>query len=205
MPPTLGHRLRQSREARHLTPEDVAFKIKIPPARVRDLEEDSYTAFGSMTYARSFLKTYASFLGVDAGDVLLHLKSPPLGGTCDYKYLVTDLGPWVSPTGNDHQTMVPPRKTVPNARPLALVAMGCFFVLLASVGILVANGSFFKTRQEPAGPAREPVAEAQPRIQPDPVLTKPSGNAKPSFQAPPPPTEAVQKSDTPPPRAQIVE
>jgi cytoskeletal protein RodZ len=205
MPPTLGHRLRHAREARQLSPEDVAFKIKIPPARVRDLEEDSYTAFGSMTYARSFLKTYASYLGVDASDVLLHLKSPPLGGACDYKYLVTDLGPWVSPAGNDHQTMVPPRKTVPNARPLALVAMGCFFVLLASVGILVANGSFFKTRPEPAEPAREPVAATQPRLQADPLVAKPSSNAKPSFQAPPTQTEATPKSDSPPPRAQIVE
>jgi cytoskeleton protein RodZ len=96
MPPTLGQRLKHAREQRGLTLCDVAHKTRIPAARLQDLEDDKLNTFGGMTYARSFLRTYATLLDVDASEVLHQIKPPPLGGPRDYSYLVKSLGPWIS-------------------------------------------------------------------------------------------------------------
>ena len=68
---TIGQTLRAAREATGLNLLDVAHKTRIPANRLQQLEDDNYAAFGSMAYAKSFLKTYSRFLHVDASDVLL--------------------------------------------------------------------------------------------------------------------------------------
>lgn len=204
MPPTLGQRLKLAREARQLSPQDIAFQLKIPPARVKDLEEDSYTAFGSLTYARSFLKTYAAFLNVDAADVLEHIQSPPLGGAGDYRYLIADLGPWVDSSSESHQTMVAPRPSMISSRSLIVATILCSFVFLAGVGVLVANSSLFKTKPPLKDEASPPpqtdslrqVQEPTTVMHPDPGVSR---------QGTPPKALVVPDKNAPPPRAEIVQ
>src|ERR1700712_2785384 len=91
---TLGHRLRLARESKGLSLQDIAHQTRIPVPRLRDLEEDTYTTFGSLTYARTFLKDYSHLMGVDAHEVLEEMHAPPLGGAQDYRYLVQTYGTW---------------------------------------------------------------------------------------------------------------
>jgi cytoskeletal protein RodZ len=203
MPPTLGQRLKLAREARHLSHQDIAFQIKIPPARVKDLEEDSYTAFGSLTYARSFLKTYAAFLEVDASEILEHIQSPPLGGAGDYRYLTTDFGPWVDPDESSHQAMVPPRPSMRSSKSLVAAAVICSCILLAGVSVLIANSSLFKAKS----PTQDPVASASLGEKKSPAadVTVMSAETKALQVEVPPRAIVVPDKNAPPPRAEIVQ
>lgn len=201
MPPTLGQRLRHAREQRKLSAEDVAFQTKIPASHVRDLEDNAYTSFGSLTYARSFLKAYADFLRIDATDVLQHLQSPPLGGARDYRYLIEDYGQWVD-GGHSHQAMTPPQRPAFSTRPLVIAASISVFALVATVGVLVANASIFKPKPPPRDdhPSLIQKADTQPlsaRQVPDVIVEKPA--------VAPPKALVVPDKNTPPPRAEIVQ
>lgn len=92
---TLGQRLKSARESRCLSLLDVHHCTRIPVARVQQLEDDNYAAFGSMAYAKSFLKTYSQFLEVDAAEILENLPDPVAGGIEDYRYLTMSQGQWV--------------------------------------------------------------------------------------------------------------
>ena len=92
---TIGQTLRAAREARGLTLQDVAHETRIPANRILQLEGDNFAGFGSMAYAKSFLKSYSRYLGVDAREVADGLPVPVLGGPSDYRYLTETHGPWI--------------------------------------------------------------------------------------------------------------
>lgn len=91
----IGSRLRSAREQRGLSLQDAVHETRIPLQRLEWLEHDNYAAFGSLTYARAFLKIYSAFLQVDAAEMLDELPSSRLGGPRDYRYLTENFGPWV--------------------------------------------------------------------------------------------------------------
>jgi cytoskeletal protein RodZ len=62
---TIGEMLRAAREAKKLSVEQVTQETKISTQTVRALEQDDFGAFSSETYLKGFLRTYASFLGLD--------------------------------------------------------------------------------------------------------------------------------------------
>ena len=144
MPPTLGQRLKHAREARQLALMDVAHQTRIPVSRIKDLEDDNYTSFGSLTYAKSFLKAYSELLSVNADEVLSHLHTPTLGGSRDYRYLVEDHGLWIDDDSN-RPAMMPSRKSVRAPRSLLVAAGVSLFFLVAGVSILWANHYLQKT------------------------------------------------------------
>lgn len=90
-----GNQLRKAREERGLTLPDAAHETRIPAQRLQWLEQDNWAAFGSLTYARSFLKIYSQFLSINVEAVLEELPSSKLGGPGDYRYLTENHGPWV--------------------------------------------------------------------------------------------------------------
>ncbi|MDP2911595.1 MAG: DUF4115 domain-containing protein [Candidatus Omnitrophota bacterium] len=63
MPESLGCTLKKIRESRHLSTEDVSERSRIPKNTVSIIEEDRLAEIKSVFYAKSFVKTYASFLG----------------------------------------------------------------------------------------------------------------------------------------------
>ena len=93
----LGQKLKAAREKRGLSLLDASHATKIPVQRLHLLEQDNFAGFGSMTYARAFLKVYSHFLGVNAHEMLEELPEGVLGGTCDYRYLTDSHGHWVVP------------------------------------------------------------------------------------------------------------
>jgi cytoskeleton protein RodZ len=62
----LGETLREAREARALTLEEVAHETRIRVRYLRALEEDDFSLFPSSIHAKGFLRNYAQFLGMDA-------------------------------------------------------------------------------------------------------------------------------------------
>ena len=63
MPESLGRTLKKIRESRHLSTEEVSERSRIPKNTVSIIEEDRLAEIKSVFYAKSFVKTYASFLG----------------------------------------------------------------------------------------------------------------------------------------------
>jgi cytoskeletal protein RodZ len=65
MEASLGKTLRAAREASDITVDDAVYRGKLPRAVVHALEADDFGFFTSPLYARSFLKQYGEFVGVD--------------------------------------------------------------------------------------------------------------------------------------------
>jgi cytoskeletal protein RodZ len=61
----IGATLREARERRQLTYEQVEAEIKIRAKYLRALEEEEFDSLPSGTYVRGFLRAYASYLGLD--------------------------------------------------------------------------------------------------------------------------------------------
>lgn len=66
----IGQKLREARENRGITLEDVERETKIRRKYLQALEEEQFQILPGVVYAKAFLKTYASFLGLDASEVL---------------------------------------------------------------------------------------------------------------------------------------
>jgi len=86
---SVGRKLQQARLARKLEIEDVAERTKIRPDRIIDLEADEYSHFPNLTYAKSFLAKYASFLGLDIQEELDKFQISPTISMGDYQYLTS--------------------------------------------------------------------------------------------------------------------
>ena len=99
MPSPIGQKLKAAREQQGLSLLDAAHATRIPVQRLHFLEQDNYAGFGSMTYARAFLRQYSEFLGVNAHEMLSELPGGVLGGPRDYRYLTDTHGLWVAPRG----------------------------------------------------------------------------------------------------------
>jgi cytoskeleton protein RodZ len=76
MPETIGPKLRQAREGRDLTIEQVAGTTRIRPHYLQALERDDLSAIPSSAQARGFLRIYAAFLGLDPDQLVAELKPP---------------------------------------------------------------------------------------------------------------------------------
>ena len=61
-----GQQLTAAREARGMTADDVAKRLKIRAMFVEALEREDWRAVGEPVYARGFLKNYAKLVGLDS-------------------------------------------------------------------------------------------------------------------------------------------
>ena len=67
-------KLREAREAKKLSLEDVSLATKINSRILENLEAGQIEKLPSGLYARSFLKQYADFLGLDSRAMLQKLQ-----------------------------------------------------------------------------------------------------------------------------------
>lgn len=67
---SLGETLREARERQGLTLEGAEASTMIRKSYLKALEEEDYAALPHPTYVKGFLKTYATFLGLDPEKVL---------------------------------------------------------------------------------------------------------------------------------------
>jgi transcriptional regulator with XRE-family HTH domain len=76
MTDSVGARLRQKREERHLSLEQVSETTRIRAHYLKALESDDLSSIPSAAQARGFLRNYAEFLGLSVDD----LVPPPSEG-----------------------------------------------------------------------------------------------------------------------------
>jgi cytoskeletal protein RodZ len=84
---SVGKKLQQSRMSKQLSIEEAARVTRIRPDKLLDLEEDNYSNFPSMSYAKGFLLLYARFLGVDVREFAESIHAPNPVSSDDYEYL----------------------------------------------------------------------------------------------------------------------
>jgi len=73
--PTVAEQLRQAREAKHLTIEQVAEVTKIRTDHLRALEEGNFNVFSAPVYIRGFVRSLSTLLKLDVPRVMAALDA----------------------------------------------------------------------------------------------------------------------------------
>ena len=84
---TAGTKLRRARTQRHLSLQDAARATKIQIAQLQDLENDDYSNFANLAYARGFLVSYGRYLHLDTRPYMDAFSDANAFGLNDYQYL----------------------------------------------------------------------------------------------------------------------
>jgi cytoskeleton protein RodZ len=66
----IGTLLRDARESKKLTIQEVGREINMIPKFIDALEKEDYSLFPSETYTLGFLRSYSEFLGLDTDEVI---------------------------------------------------------------------------------------------------------------------------------------
>lgn len=77
---TVGQRLREAREAKGLSVEDIAAQTRIPTRHLNSLEAGDWDKLPAATYSIGFAKNYAGALGLDRSEIGEQLRAE-MGGT----------------------------------------------------------------------------------------------------------------------------
>ena len=88
---SIGNALRTARLQKKITVEEAARATRMRSDRILDLENDDYTKFAGLAYARSFLVLYAKFLEVDFSKFHT-MEVGNSAGVGDYQYLQNEKG-----------------------------------------------------------------------------------------------------------------
>lgn len=72
---SIGQVLREERERRKLSLDDVYEATKITTSNLSAIEEDRFDVFPNRVYARAFLRDYANYLGINSADLLMKYES----------------------------------------------------------------------------------------------------------------------------------
>ena len=72
---SIGSKLKDAREKKKLSIEDVNRKTKIHPSVLKAIEDDKFGQILNSAYIRSFLSKYASFLGLNTKVILQEYNS----------------------------------------------------------------------------------------------------------------------------------
>lgn len=83
----LGKKLQEARLARNLTIDEAARITKIRPARLQEIENEDFSEFSSLAYAKGFLLIYGKFLNVDVSPYLEAFETADSVTVDGYSYL----------------------------------------------------------------------------------------------------------------------
>src|ERR1044072_2987785 len=83
----LGKKLQEARLARGLTLDEAGRLTKIRPAQLKDIENEDFSQFASLAYAKGFLVIYAKFLEVDVTPYLEAFETSETLTVDGYSYL----------------------------------------------------------------------------------------------------------------------
>ena len=155
---SLGHRLREVRLQHGLTEEQVSNETCISLANIRSLETDDYAQFDSPVYAKSFVKTYGSFLNLNVSEILAKFDEHTSDSESIFRDNCSRLADTERPETGQRQR---------SPLILAPVLVGIFGFLCFSLFSLFTGGSL------PFGPeeetAAEPVTKAAAQVIAEPV------------------------------------
>ncbi|MGA3171858.1 MAG: helix-turn-helix domain-containing protein [Chthoniobacteraceae bacterium] len=127
---SVGKKLQQARLSQQLSVEEAARVTRIRPDKIIDLEEDNYSNFPSMSYAKGFLTLYARFLGVDVREFAETLHAPNPVSSEDYEYL--NVAAHLPPTTPTRRPYDPEPR-----RQRAILPVVVFAILICVVGAAI--------------------------------------------------------------------
>src|SRR2546426_12834115 len=93
----LGKKLTEARIARGLTLEEAGRMTKIRPAQLAEIENEDFSQFASLAYAKGFLLIYGKFLDVDVSSYLEAFETSNAMTVDGYSYLQDNPAPKPSP------------------------------------------------------------------------------------------------------------
>jgi cytoskeleton protein RodZ len=146
----IGTALRQGRERKGLSVEEVEEKTKISPSVIVALEEGNKARFPHPVYAKGFVRSYALLLGLDAAELCAHFSR---------EYPV--------PSDNDQPEIHAPQITVKmhdSGRVVTAVRIAAIVGILALGALGWYVFDVYRTRSAPA-----PAAEVAPPQAPAPA------------------------------------
>ena len=76
---TVGQRLREAREAKGMSVEDIAASTRIPTRHLTSLENSDWDKLPAATYSIGFAKNYAGAVGLDRNEIGEQLRAE-MGG-----------------------------------------------------------------------------------------------------------------------------
>jgi transcriptional regulator with XRE-family HTH domain len=174
-PAAFGRRLALAREGLQLSLEDAAHQTRIHSRRLRWLEEGNIAAFGCITYARSFIRAYSAFLGVDPARFLQTLpERGQLGGRGNYRYLTESQGCWLRERDSAHSPLREAREA-----PAIQIIKSPIPAGARTFGIMLAATVFWTMHlldtqaSMKAGQPMEPTSQLEPM----PLKSRPPGQA----------------------------
>ena len=201
----LGKKLQEARLARGLTLEEAGRMTKIRPAQLQEIENEDFSQFPSLTYAKGFLLIYGKFLDVDVSPYLEAFETSESLTTDGYAYLQEAPEP---------EPMRPVKVRRRSAAPSSGRSRSSFMPLIIGVLVLVIGFTVMKwllqmqrlkPRPVPA-PGSSPIATATlsdkiiaPHAQPAETAAAPSTTETPA--AAPTPTIAATTPAVPAPSA----
>lgn len=83
---TVGQRLREAREGKGLSVEDIAAQTRIPTRHLSSLEDSDWDKLPAATYSIGFAKNYASAVGLDRNEIGEQLRSEMGGSRLTYAH-----------------------------------------------------------------------------------------------------------------------
>lgn len=89
----LGKKLQEARLARNLTLDEAARITKIRPGRLQEIENEDFSEFASLAYAKGFLLIYGKFLDVDVSPYLEAFETSESVTVDGYSYLQDNPAP----------------------------------------------------------------------------------------------------------------
>ena len=186
----LGKKLQDARLARNLSLDEAGRMTKIRPGRLQEIENEDFSEFASLAYAKGFLLIYGKFLEVDVSPYLEAFEGSE-GVTVDgYSYLQDNPAPKPSRT-----TVVRPRGGGGGRSSLMPFVIG---VIVLVVGFLGMKTLLEVQRLKPAphtviGASPTPTTTTETIIAPHalPVENAPSPTAAVAITPTPEPTVAA--------------
>src|ERR1700686_1145541 len=89
----LGKKLKDARLARNLTLDEAGRMTKIRPGRLAEIENEDFSQFASLAYAKGFLQIYGKFLEVDVSPYLEAFETSEHVTVDGYSYLQENPAP----------------------------------------------------------------------------------------------------------------
>ncbi len=89
----LGQKLQEARLARNLTLDEAGRMTKIRPGRLQEIENEDFSEFASLAYAKGFLLIYGKFLDVDVSPYLEAFETSETVTVDGYSYLQDNPAP----------------------------------------------------------------------------------------------------------------
>ena len=192
----LGTKLKEARLARGLTLDEAGRLTKIRPGRLEEIENEDFSQFASLAYAKGFLLIYGKFLDVDVTPYMEAFETSEHVTTDGYAYLQDAPEP-----EQTRPATIRRRSSNGGRRSLMPLVIG---ILVLVIGFILLKSILdvqrLKPRPTPA-PGAPPIASATvsntivaPHAQPVEGTTPPAPAVTP---VPPAPSPMVLPSTTP--------